>query len=84
MSVLDGIDLCAFPSAVAPDGVSYNFVDPPTYAPAMIAVSILMMTLATLFTIGRVFANRSQLMWSDCRSESQRFRDTIDGRMDQK
>lgn len=73
MSSLAGIDLCLFPAAIPPSGVTSNFTDPPTYAPAVLAVSIVMMALSIIFTSGRLFANRKQLLWSDCKQIASSF-----------
>lgn len=62
-----GINLCEIAAATPPHGLKSNFVDPPTFAPAVIAVSVILMTSAILFTTGRLFANRKELTWSDCR-----------------
>lgn len=67
MASLAGIDLCLFAAATPPSGVSSNFTDPPTYAPAVLAISVVMMALSVFCTTGRLLANRKQLLWSDCK-----------------
>lgn len=57
--------LCKFPAGTAPAGVTPNFDDPPTYAPAVIAVTVIVLFFATLFTGCRLFANLKKLTWSD-------------------
>lgn len=68
MSGFNGIDLCLFAAATPPKGITSNFINPPTYAPVVIAVSSVMMGLATLFTVGRLIANWKNLTWSDRKS----------------
>ncbi|KUI68094.1 hypothetical protein VM1G_04542 [Cytospora mali] len=62
-----GFDLCDVAAATPPKGVKSNFIDPPTFAPVVIAVSAIMMTSAISFTAGRLFANWKELTWSDRR-----------------
>lgn len=62
-----GINLCEFAAAIPPHGLESNFVDPPTFAPTVIAVSAIMMTSALVFTAGRMFANRKEWTLTDRR-----------------
>lgn len=59
------IDLCLFPAGTAPDGVKSNFTDPPTYAPSVLGVSIVVLFFASLFTGCRLVANWKKLTWAD-------------------
>ena len=65
MSLFGGLNLCLFSAGTAPAGVRPNFDDPPTYAPAVIAVSVVVLFFATLFTGCRLLANWGKLTWSD-------------------
>lgn len=58
-------DLCALPAGVSPDGV-YNFVNPPSLFPALLAVSIVLGVLSTMFVLGRLSVNRKKLRIADC------------------
>jgi hypothetical protein len=60
-------DLCAIPAGVSPDG-TYNFVNPPTLGPAVVAVGVVLGVISTTFTIGRLFVNRNKLRSADCKS----------------
>ncbi|KAK3940296.1 hypothetical protein QBC46DRAFT_354284 [Diplogelasinospora grovesii] len=63
---LAGFDLCAFPGAAPPAGTVSNFINPPSLAPTIIGVCVVMVTSATLFMVGRLFANyKRNLAWSD-------------------
>lgn len=57
--------LCKFPAGTAPKGVTPNFENPPTYAPAVIAVTVIVLFFAALFTGCRLLANLKSLTWSD-------------------
>lgn len=65
MSLFGGLDLCAFPAGTAPEGVKPNFTNPPTYAPAVLGVSVVVLFFATLFTGCRLTANWKKLTWTD-------------------
>ncbi|KAH6853930.1 hypothetical protein B0I37DRAFT_18758 [Chaetomium sp. MPI-CAGE-AT-0009] len=65
VSDLPNIDLCTLPAAKPPEGELTNFSDPGTLAPAVIAVCTVMMASSLVTTGGRLFANKSQLAWSD-------------------
>lgn len=60
------MDLCAIPGGHPPDGVLPNFENPPSLAPAMIAVMTLMSTFSILIVAGRLYVNRTRLHASDC------------------
>jgi hypothetical protein len=66
MDQFSGLDLCTTPAAQAPEGRGSNFEDRGTLASTVIGVCSVMITLALLTTLGRVFANGKQLAWSDC------------------
>lgn len=66
MSLTAGLDLCLFPAGTPPDGQLPNFENPPTYAPTVIAVSVVVLFFAALFTGCRLLANRKKLTWGDC------------------
>lgn len=57
MSWLPGANLSAIPIRPPPPGISSNFVDPPTLAPTILAVNIVMMTWALLFVVIRLYVN---------------------------
>ncbi|KAK2599573.1 hypothetical protein N8I77_011314 [Diaporthe amygdali] len=65
MSVFGGLDLCLFPAGTPPDGVKSNFTNPPTYAPVVIAVTVVVLFFASLFTGCRLLANWKKLTWTD-------------------
>ncbi|POS74872.1 hypothetical protein DHEL01_v206733 [Diaporthe helianthi] len=65
MSLFGGLDLCLFPAGNPPDGVQSNFEDPPTYAPTVVAVTVVVLFFATLFTGCRLMANWKNLTWGD-------------------
>ncbi|KAL6875001.1 hypothetical protein J3F83DRAFT_535429 [Trichoderma novae-zelandiae] len=52
-----GVDLCLVPAALPPPGVIPNFVNPTSLAPAIIAVSVVMLTVSTVFLAARVLTN---------------------------
>lgn len=61
------IDLCKIPAGKSPDG-KYNFIDPPSLGPAVIAVGTTLLVLSTAFTTGRLFMNRNKLHSADCKT----------------
>ncbi|KAK4152538.1 hypothetical protein C8A00DRAFT_44434 [Chaetomidium leptoderma] len=65
MADLSGVDLCALPLSMPPEGQISNFVDPSSLAPIIVAVCAVIVTSALLITAGRLFANWKQLAWSD-------------------
>lgn len=66
MSIPAGLDLCLFPAGTPPDGQLPNFENPPTYAPTVIAVTVVVLFFAALFTGCRLLANWKKLTWGDC------------------
>lgn len=61
------MDLCAIPGGQPPDGVLPNFENPPSLAPAMIAVISLMSTFSILVVAGRLLhVKQARLCASDC------------------
>lgn len=52
-----GVDLCQVPAAMPPPGVVPNFVNPASLATAIIAVSVVMLTISTIFLAARVVTN---------------------------
>jgi hypothetical protein len=60
------MDLCAISGGQPPDGVLPNFENPPSLAPAMIAVISLMSTFSILVVAGRLYVNGARLHASDC------------------
>lgn len=60
-----GLDLCKYAAATPPNGLTSNFIDPPTYSPVVVAITAIMLAFAIIFTTGRLFANWKELLWSD-------------------
>ncbi|PTB68949.1 hypothetical protein BBK36DRAFT_2315 [Trichoderma citrinoviride] len=52
-----GVDLCLVPAAMPPPGVVPNFDNPESLATAIIAVTVVMLTISTIFLAVRVFTN---------------------------
>ncbi|KAM7194252.1 hypothetical protein V8F33_007398 [Rhypophila sp. PSN 637] len=48
-----------------PGGVSPESMDPSPYIPTVVGVTVMMMFLAIMFTVGRTYANWRMLRWSD-------------------
>ncbi|KAI1413209.1 hypothetical protein F5Y13DRAFT_189572 [Hypoxylon sp. FL1857] len=61
-----GLDLCAVPSIEPPEGETFNFVNPTSLAPTMIAVSTIVTLWASVFVAIRVWVNRRKLKVADC------------------
>ncbi len=64
------IDLARIPAQPPPPGVRPNFVDPYTFAPAFIAISVVLMTLTTFFLCIRFYTRIAILRVfgvTDCR-----------------
>ncbi|KAI3317204.1 hypothetical protein HD806DRAFT_551018 [Xylariaceae sp. AK1471] len=57
-------DLCKIPSGMSPNGV-YNFDNPPSLGPAVIAVAVVLGVISTIFSIGRLYINRNKLHSAD-------------------
>ncbi|KID72295.1 hypothetical protein MBR_08481, partial [Metarhizium brunneum ARSEF 3297] len=49
-----------------PPGGKYNFIDPPSLGPTVIAVGTTLLVISIAFTGGRLFINRSKLHSADC------------------
>lgn len=62
-----GIDLCAIPAGVPPDGQLPNLVNPPSLMTTTIVVGVLMTVWALTFVVVRIIVNRMKLSWSDCK-----------------
>lgn len=62
-----GVNLCALPTGPPRPGMVSNFVDPPSLAPVIVCVCATLMTTAVLTMAGRLFINRRNLTWSDCK-----------------
>lgn len=58
-------DLCKIPAGKPPGG-KYNFIDPPSLGPTVIAVGTTLLAISIAFTGGRLFINRSKLHSADC------------------
>lgn len=58
-------DLCKIPAGKPPGG-KYNFIDPPSLGPTVIAVGTTLLATSIAFTGGRLFINRSKLHSADC------------------
>ncbi|GAB1310565.1 Rhodopsin domain-containing protein [Madurella fahalii] len=65
MSLSTGLDFCALPAQIPPEGQVSDFDDRSNMPSIIIAVCVVMMSSAVFLTAGRLFANRSQLAWSD-------------------
>ncbi|RWA06305.1 hypothetical protein EKO27_g8807 [Xylaria grammica] len=61
---MDTTDLCSIPAGVSPDGI-YNFDNPPTLGPAVIAVAVVLGTISTAFGFARLYINRNMLHSAD-------------------
>ncbi|KAM0248269.1 hypothetical protein ACHAQJ_009510 [Trichoderma viride] len=60
-----GTDLCQIPAAVPPPGVIPDLNTPPPLAPALIAVTTVMLTFSVIFTVGRFWINIHKLKIAD-------------------
>jgi hypothetical protein len=63
---MESTDLCAIPAGVSPDGV-YDFIDPPSLGPAVIAVGVVLCVISTTMTAGRLYNNRNMMHSADCK-----------------
>ncbi|KAH8589195.1 hypothetical protein B0O99DRAFT_523672 [Bisporella sp. PMI_857] len=59
------MDLCKIPAGKAPDGETYNLIDPPSLSPNLIAVAVIMTTFSTVFFTGRIYLNIRNLTLPD-------------------
>ncbi|EFZ03014.2 hypothetical protein MAA_00088 [Metarhizium robertsii ARSEF 23] len=57
-------DPCKIPAGKPPGG-KYNFIDPPSLGPTVIAVGTTLLAISIAFTGGRLFINRSKLHSAD-------------------
>lgn len=62
-----GTDLCKIPAAVPPPGVIPKLGGPAPLAPAIVAVSAVMLAFSTIFIVGRVWVNIRKLKTADCK-----------------
>ncbi|KAL6897096.1 hypothetical protein GGI43DRAFT_107489 [Trichoderma evansii] len=60
-----GTDLCKIPAAIPPPGVVPKLGGPAPLAPAIVAVSVVMLTFSTIFIVGRVWINFRKLKTAD-------------------
>ncbi|KAF2962822.1 hypothetical protein GQX73_g10753 [Xylaria multiplex] len=60
-----GIDLCAIPLAVNPDGLPPNFENPPSLQPTLIGISAVVLTFSVVTTAGRLYVNKRALKPAD-------------------
>lgn len=62
---LSSVDLCTIPAGTSPDG-HYNFENPKTLGPAILAIGVTLCTISVILVIGRVHINRRKLSSADC------------------
>ena len=65
------VSLSEIPLAEPPAGMTSNLIDPPSLAPAIVVVNVVMMTWATIFVTIRLFANtqaKRHLRVEDCKA----------------
>jgi len=67
-AMFPGLDLCAFPAGIPPEGQVPNFVNPTTLAPVTIALCSVLTALAVIFATARMYVNWRKLKLSDCQS----------------
>ena len=61
-----GVDLCAIPAGVPPDGVTPNLVNPVNLSVETLAVGAVFTALSTLFLVLRLIANWHRMKLADC------------------
>ncbi|KAI5919908.1 hypothetical protein F4810DRAFT_465254 [Camillea tinctor] len=61
---MDTSDLCTIPAGMSPDGV-YNFVNPPSLGPAVVAVGVVLCVISTAFSAGRLYITRNKMHSAD-------------------
>lgn len=67
------LDLCKIPAGPPPEGITSNFVNPPSLGPPVIAVMSITVAWGALFTAARLYLNFHRLRWTDCESWSCAF-----------
>ncbi|KAI0394223.1 hypothetical protein F5Y17DRAFT_428750 [Xylariaceae sp. FL0594] len=58
------LDLCQIPAGNPPNGV-FNFDNPPSLGPVVIAVAVVLAVVSTVFCIGRLYINRHRMYSAD-------------------
>ncbi|KAK7987374.1 C2H2 type zinc finger domain protein [Apiospora arundinis] len=61
------IDLCMFPAGTPPPGTVTDFDNSETLVPVLIAICALMTVVVVVFATCRLYANKKELRWSDCK-----------------
>ncbi|KAI8948542.1 hypothetical protein F4801DRAFT_581300 [Xylaria longipes] len=61
---MEPIDLCQTPAGESPNNV-YNFKNPPSLGPAVVAVGVVLGVISTTFGVGRLYINRKRLHSAD-------------------
>ncbi|KAI1173438.1 hypothetical protein F4777DRAFT_447531 [Nemania sp. FL0916] len=61
---MEPTDLCQIPAGESPNGV-YNFKNPPSLGPAVVAVSVVLGVISTAFGVGRLYINRNKFRSAD-------------------
>ena len=70
-SIPPGVPLSEIPALQPPPGVKSNFVDPPSYANALIAVNAVFLAFMLIALTIRIFTKSillHSLGWDDCKS----------------
>lgn len=62
---LSSVDLCTVPAGKSPDG-QYNFKNPKTLGPTIIAIGVVLCTISVILVIGRIHINKRKLGAADC------------------
>ncbi|KAI0398836.1 hypothetical protein F4802DRAFT_611348 [Xylaria palmicola] len=61
---MEPTDLCQVPAGMSPNGV-YNFENPPSLGPAVVAVGVVLGVISTALGVGRLYINRKKLHSAD-------------------
>lgn len=61
------VDLCTVPAGTSPDG-QYNFENPETLGPTIIAIGVVLCTISVILVVGRIHVNQKKLGPADCMS----------------
>jgi hypothetical protein len=64
--LLNGIDLCQFPAGIPPGGQLWDFNNPSSLAPIVIAVCTIMTIWSLVFVGARLWVNKYKLTIVDC------------------